>query len=301
MGYINLSVMCLFAFLGCLSRQKNIVVPSFLVVINRAITFILLPCIILAAMTKLTIDNTIWILPISNIFIVVLMALFSIIVCRSLKLTRSTSGAITTAFCSLEGGSIGLALMLILFGNKFLPQFFIFDITHALILFTFTYFLAYIYGNSVNLNLKLIRSFLFGPIPLSVALGILLNLINYQLNDITYNILNFIGYLILPAVMFILGYRFVYSSQHVLFAIMFTVIKLLIGILLGLSFIYFFNVHDYGTKIVILLSSALPPSFLTLVFAEEQNLNSELLAAYLPISSLISFVVILTTVSLFLK
>ena len=300
MEYINLGVIFVFAFLGYLCKQKNMVASSFLTIINRVITFILLPCIILAAMTKLNINNKIWVLPISNIFIVVLMALFSVIICRSLKLTKPISGAITTAFCSLEGGSIGLALMLILFGNEFLPQFFIFDITHALILFTFTYFLAYIYGNNVKLNLKLISSFLLGPIPLSVALGIILNLMNYQLNVTVYNVLNFMGYLILPAVMFILGYRFVYSSQHVMPAIIFTIIKLSIGVLLGITFIYFFNVDDYGTKVVILLSSALPPSFLILVFAEEQNLDSELLAAYLPVSSLISFVVVLATVSMFI-
>ena len=91
MEYINLGVIFVFAFLGYLCKQKNMVASSFLTIINRVITFILLPCIILAAMTKLNINNKIWVLPISNIFIVVLMALFSVIICRSLKLTKPIS------------------------------------------------------------------------------------------------------------------------------------------------------------------------------------------------------------------
>jgi hypothetical protein len=43
----------------------------------------------------------------------------------------------------------------------------------------------------------------------------------------------------------------------------------------------------------------LPPSFLTLIFAQERKLDSGFLATFLPVSALVSFAVLYATFQLF--
>ncbi len=63
----------------------------------------------------------------------------------------------------------------------------------------------------------------------------------------------------------------------------------MIGYLLAMAFVLVFE-PSASSRAVILLSSCLAASFLTLIFAEEQRLDSRFLATFLPVSALVSFV-----------
>ena len=65
-------------------------------------------------------------------------------------------------------------------------------------------------------------------------------------------------------------------------------VKIAAGFLIALGFVSFFHVGGYE-KTVILLSASLPPSFLVIVFAEEQGLAKDFLVTFLPIAAIVSF------------
>lgn len=153
--------------------------------------------------------------------------------------------------------------------------------------------IAYCYGSTKQINIKLITGFLLGPIPISLMFGIILSIFHIVIPHMIATVFNFLGYLILPIVVFILGYRVEYSHRYLLPAIIFSMVKILVGITIAVIVIKLLNITGEGQCAVIFLTSALPPSFLVMVFAEELKLDSKILASYLPIASFISFIILL--------
>lgn len=141
----NLLVIFIFIVIGRLYHYKCHHLGE--ITINKLsslITYVLLPAIIINAMASLDISAEQMKLPLSNILWVLIMAAISMVGCYLLNYSKARAGSLVTAFCSLEGGSIGLVLMLILYAHhQYLAEFFLFDITHAVMLFTVTYFIAY--------------------------------------------------------------------------------------------------------------------------------------------------------------
>ena len=123
---------------------------------------------------------------------------------------------------------------------------------------------------------------------LSVIVGPSIHFVFGGVNLTLSNILNSIGYLILSAVMFVLGCRFFCFPHHLFPSVMTTLIKMLSGFLIAWDFISFFHVGGYK-KMAILFNASLPPSFLVIVFAEEQCLAKKFLVTFLPIAAIVSF------------
>lgn len=132
---------------------------------------------------------------------------------------------------------------------------------------------------------KFFRNFLIGPIPFSIIIGLTIHFVFGGLNAAASLTLGSVGYLILSAVMFILGYRFNYFPHHFFSSLITLVAKMAIRFCISLAFISFFHMSGYP-KMVVLLGSSLPPSFLTLVFAEE------FLVTFLPMAGMMSFLIL---------
>ncbi len=295
---LNLLIPVLAGLLGFLSCRRSWASERFLKWISQSISFLLLPCMIISAMANIKISPSLILLPLATVCVVLGLFVVSIVYIRIRKIQPIEAGSFVAAFSSLEGGSIGLALVLLLYGSPALPTFFVFDITHAIILFTFNYFITCYYGTKQHMSFKFIRSFFLGPIPLSVVCGLLIHFIFGGMNYYLSEGLNGVGYLILPAVMFVLGYRFIYFPKHVLPSIVTLFVKMLVGYGIAFAFVSLFDVSGYA-KMVILISACLPPSFLVIIFAEEQGLDKDFLVTFLPIAGFVSFFALYFIFSLF--
>ncbi len=268
------------------------------VALSSLISWVLLPAVIVAAMNQLHLSRDVMLLPAANLFVVGALLIVAAVAAKLFGLKRHMAGSAVIAFGSLEGGSIGLALVLSLFGTKLLPEFFVFDIVHALLLFTLTYFVACLYGEEGRISGKLVRGFLLGPIPMAVVAGLLLNVTGIGIESNINAVLNAAGYLILPAVLAILGLRFTFRKEYLAMSLALTVAKIAIGYLLAMAFVLVFE-PSASSRAVILLSSCLPPSFLTLIFAQERKLDTGFLATFLPVSALVSFATLYAMFELF--
>jgi predicted permease len=291
-----LSLMCFAAGVG--TQKLRMAGEKAVTVLSSLISWVLLPAVIVAAMNQLHLSKDVMLLPAANLFVVGALLIVAALTARFAGVKRPTAGAAVIAFGSLEGGSIGLALVLSLFGTRLLPQFFVFDVVHALLLFTLTYLIACVYGGEGKLSGKLIRGFLLGPIPIAVVAGLLLNVSGIGINSGIDSLLNAAGYLILPAVLAILGLRFTFRKEYLAMSLVLTFAKIVLGYLIALAFVLLFE-PSASSRAVILLSSCLPPSFLTLIFAQERKLDTGFLATFLPVSALISFTVLYATFQLF--
>jgi predicted permease len=63
------------------------------------------------------------------------------------------------------------------------------------------------------------------------------------------------------------------------------------GFSIALVLVSLLHMSGYA-KMVVLLGASLPPSFLVIVFAEEQGLAKDFLATFLPIAGMISFLIL---------
>ncbi|MEI6416838.1 MAG: AEC family transporter [Verrucomicrobiota bacterium] len=295
---LKLVVPILAALLGFSSARRIGVSEKWVKIIGSSITRIFLPCVIIPAMANIQLSWEIIELPIANLCIVLGLFLIAFLYVSIKKMPALEKGSFLTAFSSLEGGSIGLTLILLIYGNAAVPYFLVFDITHGLLVFTFIYFIACFYGTKNQMSWNFFCSFLLGPIPLAVIIGLVIHCVFGGLNSTASMALSSIGYLILPAVMFILGYRFNYFPQHFFSSLITLVVKMTIGFCLGLALVSLFHMSGYP-KMVVLLGASLPPSFLTLVFAEEQGLAEEFLVTFLPMAGMMSFLILCFAYSTF--
>ncbi|MBY4753486.1 AEC family transporter [Burkholderia dolosa] len=278
-----------FFFVGLYGRQWNVARDRAVRTLSWMISWIMLPAAVISSMSSLHLDRSVLLLPAANLFIVVGLLLVTGIGAALFKVQRRTAGAAVIACGSLEGGSIGLALTL--FGSALLPEFFVFDVTHAFLLFTLTYMVACVFGRTGEHTGRFIRAFVLGPIPVAIVVGLLLNVAHVHIDPMIYATLGAVSYLILPAVMTILGFRFAFNVRYLKISIVLTFAKIVVGYVLGALFVHLFEPSARASSII-LLSACLPPSFLTLVFAEDQRLDSEFLATFLPVSAIIAFAVL---------
>jgi|GEM_PF-1942120 len=289
--FLKLVVPIFAALLGFISAYRAGKSDKCIKLVGSSITHILLPCVIIPAMANIQLSWAIIQLPIANLCIVLGLFLMAFVYSSIKKMPALEKGSFITAFSSLEGGSIGLTLILLIYGAAAVPYFLVFDITHGLLVFTFIYFIACFYGTKNHMSWKFVCSFLTGPIPLAVITGLAIHFIFGGLNTTISVTLGSVGYLILPAVMFLLGYRFNYFPHHFFPSLITLVVKMAIGFCIGLTLVSLFHMNGYA-KMVVLLGSSLPPSFLTLVFAEEQGLAEEFLVTFLPTAGMMGFLIL---------
>ncbi len=128
--------------------------------------------------------------------------------------TPADRGAAVIAFGSLEGGSIGARVDPgVCSARGCCPS------SSSSTSFTrcccslLTYLVACLYGGAGHSSGRLIRSFLLGPIPLSVVAGLSLNVMGIDVGPKFHEVLSAAGYLILPAVLTILGLRFTFAGN----------------------------------------------------------------------------------------
>lgn len=295
---LKLVVPILAVLLGFVSARRAVASDKCVKLVGSSITHLLLPCVIIPAMANMQLSWTFIQLPIANLCIVLGLFFVAFFYSSIKKMPALEKGSFLTAFSSLEGGSIGLTLILLIYGNAAVPYFLVFDITHGLLVFTFIYFIACFYGTKNQMSWKFVRSFLLGPIPLAVIIGLAIHSVFGGLNATASMALGSLGYLILPAVMFILGYRFNYFPHHFFSSLITLVVKMTIGFCLGLALVSLFHMSGYP-KMVVLLGASLPPSFLTLVFAEEQGLAEEFLVTFLPMAGMMGFLILYFAYSTF--
>lgn len=82
-----------------------------------------------------------------------------------------------------------------------------------------------------------------------------------------------------------------YFPHHFFSSIVALMAKMLVGFCIGLATVSLFHMSGYP-KMMVLLESSLPPSFLTLVFAEEQGLAEEFLLTFLPMVGMMGFLIL---------
>jgi predicted permease len=270
---------------------KRINIDKVINIGNKIITNVLLPMLIIGSFNRINLTSQL-VLPLINIVWILIIALIAIVSCKLLKYDRRKSGSLILSSCTSEGGSIGVALIMIIQNGKYIAEFIILDIANAIMLFTFVYYLACTYGVDKKFKSSVLKDFLFSPIILSLIIAVILNLNGVLLSNNINNVINFSAQAILPLILIGIGAKFRLKTNKIVFASIFSIVKIFVGLLIAMLLIKVFGITSQSQAAAIYIISMLPPSYLITVFIKDNNLEESFINNILPLSTIISILVI---------
>lgn len=268
--------------LGYFLKRKGIIDRKDSRILGKLLLNVVFPAIIINSFSGMVLELNLISLPLAALIVVTSLLLFGYFLAYALKLSGKTRSAFIITFPTLEGGAIGYAFMLSAFGQLGLSRIVLFDFVNAIFLFTVVYFLACRFGeNSPNLKKSLIK-IIQTPILWSIGIGILFSIIGFR-NIFLSSFLDTIGGSTLFLAMILLGLEFEPSFKLFKLPALAVLLKTAIGFALGWIVAILFHLGGVE-RIAVVLGSSLPPSILTLVFSEENNLDTEYNAGLLSLA-----------------
>ncbi|NOR85011.1 hypothetical protein GQ473_02745 [archaeon] len=283
--------------IGYFFKLKNILAKKDSEIFGKLLMYLVIPAIIIDSFSKMVIDRSLIYLPIAGLITVMSLTVFGFLFARILGLEKKIKGAFVTTFPTLEGGNIGYPFMFLIFGATGLSYVILFDIANAFWLFTVVYFISGRMGGNNTQIKSALNDLVRAPIIWAIVIGLFLNVIGFS-NVLFSNILESIGGGLLLLVMLMLGLEFEPKIKSIKLPFVEIIIKTIVGfgIAVGLSSLFGF----VGlTRIVFILWATLPPSVVTLVFAQENKLDTKYIANLLSIAIPIWFVFVSVIIGYF--
>ncbi|MGF1566995.1 MAG: AEC family transporter [Nodosilinea sp.] len=240
--------------------------------IGKLLTMLALPAVILKALVTAVLTPDLIYLPLSALVVVLGLTLMGWLGTRWLTWDRAKAGALLTAFPTFEGGAVGYPLMLLAFGEVGLSRIVLFDLAQAIYLLTVVYGLSAWFGQSgvtaQGVGLKLVRT----PFFWAVVLGLGGNALNIT-SGVLLNLLDIIGGSFLVLVVLLLGMEFQIQTTTLGLYLVIALAKIGGGLGLGWLAAEVFSLEGVE-RAAVLVGAALPPSLLTLLFAQENHLDT---------------------------
>lgn len=184
----------------------------------------------------------------------------------------------------MNSGFIGYPLALFAFGGAGLNKAIIYDITNGILIFTVGIYLVS-RGKDRWQVLKL-------PFIYAAALGIILSLTGVRISQPVYSAIYLLGGTTIPIALFMLGCRL--ANMRIVswkLPILASILRLGIGLLLGLLAVFIFRLQGLTANIVILISS-LSAAVTCIALAEEYDCEPELVASTIALSTILSLITI---------
>ncbi len=112
--------------------------------------------------------------------------------------------------------NIGFTLPFIMatYGQDGLARLFLFNLGNTILIFTFVYYLACIYGNNSNHSRNMSKKILQSPPLWAIIIAILLNILNISIPNAGIQLFELLGSMIIPLVMLSLGIYFSPKIVH---------------------------------------------------------------------------------------
>lgn len=268
--------------LGFGLRRRGLLGPRDAQTIGTLLTYLALPAVIIRALGTATLTPDLIYLPLSALLVVLGLTLAGALILRPLGWDRSQAGAWMVTFLTFEGGAVGYPTMLLAFGEEGLSRLVLFDLAQAMYLLTVVYGIATWFGPDEisvgRVGIKLAKT----PFFWAIWIGLGLNLLNWQpptllaLLDILANSFVFL-------VLLLLGIEFQLQVSSVGRFLALALLKLGCGLGLGWGVATLFGLEGLE-RAAVLVGSALPPSMLGLLFAQEQQLDTRFVIGFISVS-----------------
>ncbi|GAB1468853.1 AEC family transporter [Candidatus Cloacimonadota bacterium] len=284
-------------FAGIAFKKLKLLSKDDAPVLLRFVLTVTLPALTIIAISNVKLVADMIYIPFLAIAVVVLMFLISSTVGKRLKMSRPMFGSFLVG-TMIMNTAYSLPFFAAAFGNEGLARASLFDIGNTFMIFTFTYYNAIKYGENKKTDKIDWGKFLRLPPLWAMLIALGWKLGGVQMAPVALNFLDMIGQPTVPLVMIALGLYFEPKTNNLGKALIAVFIRMVIG--LGIGIILATVLHLQGiTRTVVIVNSALPIGFNTLIFANLENMDREFAATCVSISIFIALFYIPLLIYLF--
>ncbi|NEP57572.1 MAG: hypothetical protein F6K31_11185 [Symploca sp. SIO2G7] len=284
--------------IGLLLRKLKVLELKDSQVIGKLLANLVLPAIVFKSLYTAQIEADLIYLPVAGLFVVLSLTLIIAFVLRFFKLERIRKGALLITFPSWEAGAIGYTFMLLAFGELGLSRIVLFDLAQVIFLFTVIYFIACQFGQTQFKLKDGILAFLKTPVIWAIILALVLKLFKFN-DSLLLSSLAPLENSFFFLILILLSLKFNFQLSSLKLCLIVTLAKTFCGLGLGWLAAMMFGFTGLE-RTAIIVGSSLPPSMLTLIFSEKNNLDTKLVANLLSISLPFSCVFMTVFLRLFL-
>jgi len=270
--------------LGIFLRKIKLLEKSAGDVMLKIVFNVSLPALIIVSISEVNFTRDLFILPIISAAIILLLSLVSQLINRKLQLPRPKAGVFIVGTMIMN---IGFAMPFIIYGLDSIAFVYItiFDVSNALITYTYTYLIACRYGE--DKTGKLLINKILAAVPLwTLLFSLTINMFSFHIPDIGMNFFKLLGDTTVPLVMLSLGIYFSPRITNLFHITLVISIRMLLGFLIGYAFVELFDLQGL-IRTVVLIGASAPVGYNTLVFASLEKLDKQFAASVVSISILI--------------
>lgn len=276
--------------LGYIIKKLKILDKNNADLLLKLVFYISLPALIILSIAKIEITSDFIFLPIIPVLVILSIFVVSYFIGKLFNLPRKTFGVYLIGTLIMNIG-FTLPFFIAAYGNEGLARISIFNVGQGFLTFTFTYFLACKYGNDKVDHKTMIKKFALLPPIWALLIGIILNFTNVTIPSVVDSFLQIIGDLTTPLVMLSLGIYFTPKIIKLLPLSSAIITRMGLGLLLGFLFVKLFDL-DGLNRLIVLIGSAAPVGYNTLVFSSLESLDKEFAASLVSFSILLGIIFI---------
>lgn len=284
-------------FAGIIFKSLKLLSKDDAPVLLRLVLTVTLPALTIIAIANVVLVADMIYIPFLAIAVVFIMYFISGLAGRLVPMPRATFGSFLVG-TMIMNTAYSLPFFAAAFGNEGLARATLFDIGNTMMIFTFTYYNAIKYGDNSHTDKVDMRKFLRLPPLWAMLIAFAWKGTGLQLHPLAFSFLNLIGQPTIPLVMIALGLYFEPKLNNLGKALLAVFIRMGIGLGIGLLLAMIFGLEGI-TRTVVIVNSALPIGFNTLIFANLENMDREFAATCVSISIFIALFYIPLLIYLF--
>lgn len=277
-------------FIGFFLKQAGILEKRDGDALLKVFFYVSVPALIFLSVVQMKFSPHLLWLPVIAVLVILTLFVVSNFFGRLLHLDQPTFGVFLIGTLIMNT-SFTYPFLLAARGEESLAQASLFDFGNTALVFTFIFYLACKYGSNSSNLLVMIGKFMRSPPLLALIAALGLNLMNVTLPIIATRFFTIIGYMTMPLVMLSLGIYFSPKAARMLPVLSAVAIRTGIGLLLGLLFVYLFDLKGLSRTVVLVCSSA-PSGLNTLVFSSMEKLDNEFAASVVSYSVIVGMLLI---------
>jgi len=280
----------LMILIGYAAKRIGLLKSEDSIPLNKIVINITIPALIFLAMYGADLSNISVLIPITLICIVTgsLCGLIIYLLSRAKGYSKKTKWTLVGTSTLFNSGFLGYPIVLGVFGANGLVKAVFYDMGSTILFLCLGIFFIILFGGKYTSIIK--RTLLFPPL-WAIILGIIANIMHFNLGFLPLNVLKYLSGAAIPVIMISLGLSLeVGGLKNYLGAASFvSMIRLIISPIIAFSLVYFFGLSGLGGTVTV-VEAGMPSAMLSLVLAASYDLDINAAAACIFMSTVISMI-----------
>jgi len=273
-------------FVGIAAKKIKLLSKEDAPVLLKLVLSVTLPALTILSIYKATLSLNMVFIPLAAMLVVFIVYFISSFVGGLMKMPRTTFGSFLVG-TMIMNTAFSLPFFWAAFENEGLVRASLFDIGNSLLIFTFIYYNAIKYGDNNKSDKIQWSKFLRLPPLWGMLIAFVIKAAGISIPTAGMNFLSLVGQPTTPLIMIALGLYFEPKVQNLGRAVVAIFIRMGLGLGLGYLLAMLFGLEGISRTVVI-VNSATPIGFNTLIFANLENMDREFAATIVSISILIA-------------